>query len=71
MGGLGQKSREDAINLVQKIVEGNPGDLRVMKDTSGQEPKVLSIKFVSRDYAELFVREYSGQNPFPHKYDNF
>ena len=71
VGGFGQKSKDGAISLVQLIIEGKPGEPWVIRDKVGQVPKVVPIKFASRDHAELFIREHSGQKTFPHKYESF
>ena len=51
MGGFGQKSKDGAISLVKLIIEGKPGESWVMRDKVGQVPKVVPIKFASRDHA--------------------
>ena len=71
IGGFGQKSKEGAISLVEKIIHGKAGDPYVVKEKTSQVPQVVPVKFASRDYAEQFVREHAGNKAFSHRFDGF
>ena len=43
----------------------------MMKEKTSQVPQVVPVKFVSRDYAEQFVREHVGNKVFSHRFDEF
>ena len=69
IGGFGMKSKEGAINMVESIIVGKDGDPQVLKDKVSLAPKVVPIKFATRDHAEAFVRQYVGKKDFPHRFD--
>ena len=71
IGGFGQKSKEGAISLVEKIIHGKAGDPYVVKEKTSQVPQVVPVKFASRDYAEQFVREHADNKAFSHRFDGF
>ena len=71
IGGFEQKSKEGAINLVEKIIHGKAGDPYEVKEKTGQVPQVVPVKFASRDYAEQFVREHAGNKAFSYRFDGF
>ena len=70
-GGFGMKSKEGAITMVESIIVGKDGDLQVLKDKVSLAPKVVPIKFATRDHAEAFVRQHAGKKDFPHRFDGF
>ena len=71
IGGFGTKSKEGAINMVESIIGGKDGDPQVLKDKVSLIPKVVPIKFATRDHAEAFVRQHAGKNDFLHRFDGF
>ena len=71
IGGFGMKSKEETITMVESIIIGKDGDPQVLKDKVSLAPKVVSIKFVTRDHAEAFDRQYTGKKDFPHRFDGF
>ena len=71
IGGFGLKSKQGAINLVEKIIDGKPGEPKIIMDRVSFTPTVIPIKFSSNDYAEQFVQQHSGNQQFPNRYDGF
>ena len=71
IGGFVLKSKHGAIALVEKIIEGKSCDPQIIMDRVSFTSTVIPIKFSSSNYAEEFVREHSGNQQFPHRYDGF
>ena len=71
IGGFGLNSKEGAIQLVQQIIEGKYGEPFIFKDKTSLTPKVVSVTFNSRDYAETFVRQHADKNNFAYRYEGF
>ena len=65
IGRLGMKSKEGVISEVENIIAGEDGDPQVLKDKVSLSPKVVPIKFVTRDHAEALVRQYVGTKQIP------
>ena len=62
IGGWTQNSKDDAIKLVKKTIEDKVGQPKIMMETVAMIPKVIPVKFDSKDSAELFVRQYAGKH---------
>ena len=65
------KSKEGAIEMIEKIIMDKDGDPQILKDKVSYAPKVVPVKFQSNEYAEAFVRQYGGKKDFPYRFQNF
>ena len=57
--------------MVESIIVGKDGEPQVLKDNVIFVPKVVPIKFVTRDHAEAFDRQHAGKKNFSHRFDGF
>ena len=58
IGGFGLKSKEGAIEMIEKIIMDKDGDPQILKDKVSYAPKVVPVKFQSNEYAEAFVCQH-------------
>ena len=71
IGGFGQKSKEGAITMVQKIIDDKAGGPHVINERTSQTPQVVPVKCSSRDHAEVFIRDHAGKKEFPNRFEGF
>ena len=72
IGGVGLKSKDGAIKIVEKVIVGNDGNPTIVKNPVSMVPKIIILKFDSRIHSESFVRSYAGKHSvFPYKYYSF
>ena len=72
IGGWTQKSKDGAIKLVEKVIEGKAGQPKIMMEKVAMVPKEIPDKFDSKDSAELFVRQHVDKHAdFPYRFDHF
>ena len=71
IGGFGSKSKDGAIRMVEKILDGKEGNPQILKERVSHAPKVVPVKFSSQEYAEAFVRNHAGRKEFTHKFEGF
>ena len=55
------KSKDGAIQMVEKVIEGKEGNPQIMVDRVNLASQVVPVKFTSKDYAEAFVRQHVGR----------
>ena len=55
------KSKDGAIQMIEKVIEGKEGNPQIMVDRVSLAPQVVPVKFTSKDYAEAFVRQHAGR----------
>ena len=66
IGGCGLKSKEGAIEMIEKIIKDKDGDPQILKDKVSYAPNILPMKFQSNEYDEIFARHYCGKKDFSH-----
>ena len=71
IGGFGLKSKEGAIEMIEKIIMDKDGDPQIFKDKVSYVSKVVPIKFQSNEYAEVFVRQHGRKTNFSYRFQNF
>ena len=72
IGGFGFKSKEVAIMMIEKVIDGTGGNPIILKEKVSLAPKVVHIKFDSTGDAQDFVcRHFRKEVTFPCKFDCF
>ena len=65
IGDFVSKSKDGAMHMAEKILDGQEGNSYIVKEIVNLAPKRIPVKFSSKEYAEVFIRNHAGRKEFP------
>ena len=61
IGNFERKSKNVTVKMLEKMIEDKDHNPKILMDKIGVLPKMIPIKFDTKDFAELFERQHTGR----------
>ena len=56
--------------MIEKVIDGKDGNPKILMETVRMVPRLIPVKFDTKDFAELFVRQHARRDAvFPYRFD--